>query len=148
MKTRLASAGRAAARESAPSAARRERATLFLNRGPLRRLVVARDHQDVALRVQVFARGSLRGRGRDAPDDRGVALDVVEAEAVDLRAQELVRHAGVRLEADREDPGKVPLRRLHLFVGRPLVVESRYLLEERLDRVVDVPGIGSGADLD
>src|SRR6267143_235234 len=100
MKIRFASAGRAVVRRSAATA--RQNAELLRNRESLRALVGARDDEYVGGASQVFPRGGFRVRGRDGPDDRGVALDVVEAEAVDLRAQELARHPRVRLEADRE----------------------------------------------
>src|SRR5439155_18212767 len=121
-----ASARERAARRAVPMRARTGEVranprVLFPNRESLRALVGARHDEHVGVGAQIFSRGGLRVRGRDGADNRGVALDVVEAEVVDLRAQELVRHTGVRLEADGEDAGQISLRGLHLIVRRALI---------------------------
>src|SRR5262245_65886687 len=78
-----------------------------------------REHEDVALGIEMLPRRVPRARGGDGADDRGVALDVVEPETVDLGAQELPRDPGVRLEAPREDAREIALRFLPLVVRRP-----------------------------
>ena len=70
---------------------------------------------------------------------RGIAGCVVEPCARRPPRQELVRHAGIGLEADREDAGQVSLRGLHLLVGRTFVEVGRPSLDQSIDRAVDVP---------
>src|SRR5687767_2428565 len=138
-----ASAGRGitrtTARERIPARARSARNWALLDR--------ARRDERIRLGAQVLPRGLVRLIAGHAADDRGIALDVVEPESVELGREELPGDAGVGLEAHGEDSREIALRLVHLLFRRAVPVELRDLFQDRGRRASGVGGVRTRADL-
>src|ERR1700755_2268985 len=122
--------------------------TLTDGRGlALRGVEVAGDDYREVIRAEVFSYGRVDLFRRDGAYQFGVAVDVVEAEAVELRVPERGREPRVRRERDLERPDGRTLLVLKLFGAYALLDVLAQHLERRVYRAPDVRRVDRDRDV-
>src|SRR5207244_13270553 len=93
----------------------------------------------VAVEVEVTGGCRADGLGRDAPDQRGITEQVVEAQIEQLDFQEGLRDPRIGLQPHGQRPDQIVLRVPELATPHRLALQPADLADDPLARPLDVP---------